>query len=220
VKRILIAFIALALPGVLFAAPGMQGERQFMMPGYLPGIPRVEAGPYLAAEIRQIGSDLGPQKLGDLDMSNLLGLRDRLSVAAQKDDYVRRMGFHSFMLPGLGQLETGHTASGFGFLAADLVTLTGTFVTAYYLLPSDLRLDRLNYFGDSITTINSAWNSHTVTDYLPAMGAMLIGLTIDQTLRHWSAAAARRDAAGNIDAGGVTFTPRVGLGVLGFEIAY
>jgi len=43
---------------------------------------------------------------------------------------------------------------------------------------------------------------------------------VDQTLRHWSAAAARRDAARAVDAGGVTFTPRVGLGTLGFQIAY
>ena len=218
-KRMLVTVMVLALPGILFAVPGMPAAGPFM-PESLPGIPRAEAGPYLAAEIHQIGSDLGAQKLGDMNMSGLMELRDRLSVAAQKDDYVRKMGFHSFMLPGLGQLETGHTESGIGFMAADLVTLAGTFVTAYYLLPRDLRFDRLDYFGDSITTIDSAWNGHTVTDYLPAMGAMLIGLTIDQTLRHWSAAAARRDAAGFVDAGSVTFTPRVGLGTLGFEIAY
>ncbi len=223
-KRTVTVLAMLALSALAgFASPPFAGGAPCgpgVMPGYLPGMPRTEAGPFLAAEIQQIGTEQGSQKLGDLDMTGLLAMRDRLSVAAQKDDYVRRMGFHSFMLPGLGQLETGHTSAGIGFMAADLVTLAGTFATAYYLLPSDLRFDHLDYFHSDINTINNAWGNHTVTDYLPAFAAMLVGMTVDQTLRHWSAAAARRDAAGAINSGSVKFTPRVGLGVLGFEIAY
>ena len=161
---------------------------------------RVDAGPYLAAEIQQIAVDMGPQKLGDLEMSGLFSVRDRLSVAAQKDEYVREMGFRSFLLRGWASWKRAHGA-GIGFMAADLVTLTGTFVVAYYLLPSDLRFDRLDYFHSDVTTINNAWGAHTLTEYLPAAVAMLVGMTADQTLRHWSAAAARRDAAGYIDAG-------------------
>jgi len=226
VKRtpLVISLVVLAAISVPAFASGPLGARvpcmPGVMPGYYPGMRPLEAGPYLAAEIQRVGEEQGAQKIGDMDLHGLLDLRDRLSVASQKDDFVRSTGIHSFLLPGLGQLETGNTGAGIGFMTADLATLAGTLATAYYLLPADLRFDRLDYFRSDISAINTAWQGHTLTDYLPAAAAMLVGMTLDQTLRHWSAAAARRDAVRAIDAGTVTFTPKVGLGVLGFQVAY
>ncbi len=127
---------------------------------------------------------------------------------------------HSLLLPGLGQLETGDAANGIGFMAADLGVLVGTFVLVYYLLPDDLHFDNINYFGGSFSSISNAWNNHSFTDYLPALGAFIGGMVVDQTIRHWSAANARRDAARAIDEGRVTFTPRIGVGFMGFDVAY
>jgi hypothetical protein len=179
-----------------------------------------KAGPYLSSEILSVQSELGSQKIGDFDVMGLVSLRERFSIAAQKDQHVQNMGMHSFLLPGLGELESGDTTNGLLFLGADLATLAGTFTVAYFLLPSDLRFDRLNYFGDSMETINDAWMGHSLPDYLPAFGALLVGMTIDMTLRQWSSRVARRDATAAIDRGSVKFTPRIGLGFMGFDVAY
>jgi hypothetical protein len=215
-KRVILvlALAAMLVPASLFA----QRMGPFP-PGFLMmGLP--DAGPFLRTEIGAIQSELGPQKIGDLDVATFLSVRDRLSVAAQKDAFVVKTGVKSFLLPGLGQLELGNTGEGIGFLAADLVVIAGSLVGAYYLLPSDLRFDRIDYFSSNFSTINSAWTSHSFTDYLPAFGALMGGMVVDQTIRHWSAARARREAATAIDEGRVTFTPRVGIGFMGFDVAY
>lgn len=178
------------------------------------------AGPYYSSEVLKIQSELGQQKIGDLEVQDLVSLRERLNVATQKDDYVKTISMHSLALPGLGQFETGSTANGFGFLALDLVTIAGTFLGVYYTLPPDLRFDRIDYFRDSFTTISNAWNGHTIVDYLPAAGVFLGGVIVDRIIRHWSSAAAGRDATDLVDKGGVKFTPRLGVGFMGFDAAY
>jgi hypothetical protein len=179
-----------------------------------------DPGPYLRAEIGRIETDFAGQKIGDVEVATLLSVRDRLSVASQKDAYVREIGMHSMFLPGLGQIQVGDTAGGIGFMAADLVVIAGTLVVAYYSLPSDLRFDRIDYFGSSFSTINDAWQSHSFTEYLPAFGVVMAGMVLDQTLRHWSAAISRREAAKAIDEGSVTFSPRIGIGFMGFDVAW
>ncbi len=213
-KRFVLRLAALLLPALVFAQP---------MPPFARGLPLMvptEPGPYMSAELSLVQSELGARKIGDVEVATLLSVRDRLSIAAQKDAYVRKTGVRSFLLPGLGQLETGETAAGIGFMAFDLGVIAATLVGAYYLLPADLRFDRIDYFRSNLTTINNAWCGHSFTDYLPAFGALLGGMVIDQTLRHWSAANARRSATRAVDEGRATFTPRVGLGFLGFEVAY
>jgi hypothetical protein len=213
-KRFVLAFTAILLPALVFAQP---------MPPFAQGLAfmvRTEAGPYLSTEIGRVQSELGAQKIGDVEVAAFLSVRDRLSIAAQKDAYVRKTAMQSFLLPGLGQLETGETAAGIGFMAFDLGVIAGTLAGAYYLLPSDLRLDRIDYFRDNVAAINNAWCSHSLTDYLPAFGALLGGMVIDQAIRHWSAASARRGATRAIDEGRATFTPRLGPGFMGFDVAY
>jgi len=215
-KRFVLVLVLAAglLPAFVFAEPVSPWCRGF------PSMRRPDAGPYLHAEIGLIQSELGAQKIGDVEVATLLSVRDRLSIAAQKDAYVQKTSMQSFLLPGLGQLKTGETAAGIGFMAFDLGVIAGSLVGAYYLLPADLRFDRIDYFRNNLTTINNAWCGHSFTDYLPAFGALIGGMVIDQTIRHWSAAGARRGAARAIDEGGVAFTPRVGPGFMGFDMAY
>ena len=207
------ALVLSALPVALF------GQSLSPLPPF-PSAGQLNEGPYVQAEVGRIEADLAGRKIGDIEVQQLLSLRDRLSVAAQKDAYVRTIGLHSFLLPGLGQLETGDTAGGIGFMAADLGVLTGTFIVAYSLLPADLRFDRIDYFNNSVSSISSSWTNHTFTEYLPAFGAFMAGMIVDQTLRHWSAAIGRRQAAKAIDENRVTFTPRLGPGFMGFGIAW
>jgi len=47
------------------------------------------AGPYYSSEVLKIQSELGKQKIGDLEVQDLVSLRERLNVAMQKDDYVK-----------------------------------------------------------------------------------------------------------------------------------
>jgi hypothetical protein len=213
-KRFVLTLAAVLLPALVFAQP--------ILP-FAPGMPfmaRTEAGPYTRTEIGRIQSELGAQKIGDVEVATLLSVQDRLSVADQKDAYVRKTAMQSFLLPGLGQLQTGETAAGIGFMALDLGVIAGSLVGAYYLMPADLRFDRIDYFRNNLTTINNAWNGHSFTDYLPACGALLGGMVIDQAIRFWSAANARRGATRAIDEGRATFTPRVGPGFMGFDLAY
>jgi hypothetical protein len=212
-KRVLPVLFLLALPSLLFANTGF-------VPFAMRPVIRGDLGPYEKAEILGIQDELGAQKIGDIEIATLLSVRDRLSVAQQKDEYVRSAGIHSLLLPGLGQLEQGDTGAGIGFLVADLAVIAGTVIGAYYLLPADLRFDRIDYFGSNFTTINNAWSGHSFTDYLPAFAALIGGMVVDQTIRHWSAADARRGAARAIDAGRVQVTPRLGTGFMGFNVAY
>ncbi len=213
-KRIILTVLAFSLPAILFAMPFSPWAS---MPTEM--FPR-EAGLYVKAEISQIQTEYGADKLGAMSLGDWMTIRDRLSVASEKDRYVDRMATASFFLPGLGQFQEGDTGSGIGFLALDIGVIAGTLVAAYYLLPSDLRFDRLDYFGDSVGTVNDAWESHSLTDYLPAIGALCGGIVIDQIVRHFASAHARRGAIQAVDQEKVKFTPQIGIGVMGFNIKY
>jgi hypothetical protein len=208
-NRTLVTLIAILMPAMIFAMP--QG---------FPGMFNQQAGPYVKTEISLIEGELGAKKLGDFNVGDLVVLRDRLSVAEQKDKYVDRIASESFFLPGLGQFQVGDTASGVGFLTMDVAAIAGTLVAVYYCLPADLRFDRIDYFRDSVSTIQDAWNGHSFTDYLPAFGAFIGGMIVDQAVRHWASAHARREAVQAVDEGKVQFTPIIGIGFMGFGVKY
>ncbi len=217
-KRFFIVLIVCTLPGAVFAAPN--GLWYGPQSSQLAGIRPLEAGPYLAAEILKIQTELGQQKLGDLDVAALASLRERLSIAQQKDEYVGSISLHSAVLPGIGQFETGDTASGLGFMALNLAVIAGTLVGVYYSLPGDLRFDRIDYFRSSFSSISDAWNGHSIADYLPACGVLLGGAIIDGIIRWWSSQAAGQGATRQVDSGSLKFTPRIGIGFMGFDVAY
>ena len=95
-KRCLVAFLAVVLPVALFAAPPDPYSRD------IPEIERTEAGEFYKAELALIQTEMGTEKLGDLSVQDFGALRDRLSIASQKDEYVRTEALHSSFLPGLG----------------------------------------------------------------------------------------------------------------------
>ncbi|MFI5369445.1 MAG: hypothetical protein ACHQ1F_10595 [Spirochaetia bacterium] len=214
-KRILAVLIVTLMPSLLFAGP----EASPWQMGF-PGMLNREAGPYVKSEISMIDAEMNTKKLGDFSVGDLVVLRDRLSVAEQKDRYVDRIATESFFLPGLGQFQTGDTASGMAFLTLDLAAIAGTLVAVYYCLPADLRFNRIDYFRDSASTIRDTWNGHSFTDFLPACGALLGGLIVDQTIRHWASAHAKGEAVQAVDQGKVQFTPRIGIGFMGFGLEY
>ena len=214
-KRILTVLIVTLMPALVFGEPGVS-PWQMGSPGML----NREAGPFVKAEISLIDNEMAAKKVGDFSVGDLVVLRDRLSVAEQKDLYVDRIASESFFLPGLGQFEIGDTASGMGFLAMDVATIAGTLVAVYYCLPANLRFDRIDYFRDPASTIQDAWSGHSFTDFLPACGALLGGMIIDQTVRHWASAHARREAVQAVDQGRVQFTPIIGIGFMGFGVQY
>jgi hypothetical protein len=214
-KRILAMIVIALMPALLFAAPpGVPWSR---VP---PEILRADVGPYVRSEIGAIETDVQGKSLGEFTMKDIVDLRDRLSVASQKDQYVDRIAAESYFLPGLGQFQVGDTGAGLGFLGLDLAVIGGTIAAAYYLLPSDLRFEKLDYFRDSASTISNAWNGHSFTDYLPSIGAVFAGFVIDQVVRHAASSHARGEATRAVDLGKVTFTPRIGIGFMGFDLRY
>jgi len=216
-KRAFIVFVICLVPGMMFANPN---DRPWMQHQGFQDLRPVEAGPYYSAEVRQIESDMGQQKLGDIDVAGLAAVRERLSIALQKDAYVNRVRTESLFLPGLGQFETGDTTNGLLFMGLNLAVLTGTVFAVYYSLPDDLRFDRLDYLHSSFSTINNTWNGHSIVDYLPAFGVFLGGMIVDGLVRYWSSTSAADGARQKIDAGSVTFKPLIGPGFMGFGVAY
>lgn len=124
-KRTLVTLIVVLMPAMIFAMPqGSPWARGF------PEMFSQEAGPFVKTEVSLIDNELGAKKLGDFSVGDLVALRDRLSVAQQKDQYVDRIAAQSFFLPGLGQFQVGDTASGVGFLTLNIATIAGTLVAA------------------------------------------------------------------------------------------
>lgn len=216
-KRALVVVMICLVPGLMFAYPN---DRPWTQNRGFQDLSPVEAGPYYSAEVRQIESEMGQQKLGDIDVAGLAAVRERLSIAIQKDAYVNRVRTESMFLPGLGHFETGDTTNGLLFMGLDLAVLTGTAFAVYYSLPDDLRFDRLDYLHSSFSTINNTWNGHSIVDYLPAFGVFLGGMIVDGIVRYWSSTSAADGARQKIDTGSVTFKPLIGPGFMGLGVAY
>lgn len=215
-KRALIVFLVCLAPAFIFAQPAGPWMHSHDFQDLRP----TEAGPYYSAEVRQIESEMGQQKLGDIDVAGLAAVRERLSIAIQKDAYVTRIRTESLFLPGLGHFETGDTANGLLFMGLNVAVLTGTAFAVYYSLPDDLRFDRLDYLHSSFSTINNTWNGHSIVDYLPAFGVFVGGMIVDGIIRHWSSSSAAHEATSKVDSGSVTFKPLIGPGFMGFGVAY
>jgi hypothetical protein len=214
-KRYLIALTVLAASTLSFAQ---------MMPmparGGPEGFAFMRRGPYLSAEAQAIEAELGDKGFGELSLNELLPYGKRLALAASKDSYVEKSAMLSMRLPGLGQFKNGDAGGGALFLGAHLAVVAGSLLGEYFLLPSDLRFDRLNYFTSSISGIKSAWGSHSLEDYLPAIGVAAAGMVLDGGIRIWSARSAYADAKASVDAGSAKLRPMVGPGFLGMGMRY
>jgi hypothetical protein len=198
-KTRIVAILMLAGAAAAFARPPMG-------PGMDPYRFPVEHT-YLRAELDSLLS--GEGELGALTYGELREAAGRLSVARQKDRFVARSKAMSFMMPGSGQFLNKDYGSGAAFLATDLAVVAGTLVGAYYLLPSDLRFDQLDYFHDSFDAIHDAWRDHSFVDYLPSLAVLAGGGVLKAILGQVSSSHAGRLARRNIDAGKISFEPNL-----------
>ncbi len=159
-------------------------------------------------------------QIGTLTVADLTGIASRVSVARQEQAYIQRVSRASLRFPGVGQLMTGNTLGGVLFLTGDVAVMAGAMVGAYFLLPANLRFDALNYYTTNIGDIKTAWQNHSIADYLPSLGVMAGGMLLKGILGHVSSRLAAEEARKNIASGKVTFTPRLGFDGSGLMLGF
>ena len=183
---------------------------------------------YLGEEIEMILGRLGNRAIGDLTVNELTGIYERMSIAIQKEGYVRKSKAMSAMVPGFGQFMNGDTLGGILYLTADVAVAAGSMIGAYFLLPSELQFTSLNYFNESHSTIKAFWESQSIEDLLPAMGVAAGGSLVHMLLRIFASKHAAELAHQNIADGKIAFDAKIepqllvaadGLG-LGVSISY
>jgi len=155
-------------------------------------------------------------QLGALTVGDVVRLTARVSVAAQRVQYVQRARMASMMLPGVGQFMMGDPVGGSLFLAGDLALFAGTVLGTYFLLPANVQFGSLDYLNAPIATIKTTWEGNSLLSYLPSMGVMAGGMILQRILGHIAGANAAKDARMNIANGKVTFTPSFGFTGRGF----
>ncbi len=199
-KRLALLLALLAIGGAAFAVPCGGPRDPFQLD---------EA--FLRAEVDQALAAERDRQLGALTIGELQELLGRLSVAQQKTAFIARSRAMSMMMPGLGQLANKDMVGGVLFMTADLAVLAGTVLGAYFLLPADLRFDRLDYFYGHFNDIRDQWESHSFMDYLPAAAVLVGGGLLKAVLGGISAGHAEKLARRNIAEGKITFEPRLTL---------
>jgi hypothetical protein len=177
-------------------------------------------GDYLAAETTAVKAEMAQKSLGELKGEEIFAIQERLALAVRKDAYVRSSARASLFMPGAGQFRNEDPGAGAGFLAAHLAVSWGSLVGAYFLLPSDLRFNHLNYFSASLGDIRSTWISHSISEYLPFVGVLFAGAIVDGGIRHWSSRSATADAKAMVDSGKARLEPLVGPGFMGMGFRY
>ena len=173
---------------------------------------------YLKEENRAISEALGDKKFGEMTLNELKPYQERLRLASRKDLFVSQSGAMSFMIPGAGQFHNGDALGGTLFLLLDLATIAGSLTGAYFLLPADLRFDRIDYFNTPISTIRASWEGKTIVDFLPSFGVMAGGALVNLGVRMLASHNARETAKAAIDSGAVKFDLDVTPGILGLKI--
>jgi len=211
-RRFVPLVFALIAGASLFAQPAPPPPAPIEAPGLILGRSRL-LGPELAA----IAATLGDRKLGDLTGAELAAIQEKLRFEARQAVFVARTARLSFVLPGLGQFATGNPGTGTAFFVDNLALIGGTLAGAYFLLPADLRFDRIDYFSASRQTVRTAWESHTMREMMPVMGVMMAGLVIDMHLHAFSAFDAAKDARKLVDEGKADLEPRFGPGFMGMR---
>ena len=147
--------------------------------------------------------------VGEFTLSEMKELAIDLSIPFQKMQYVKKSKIASIILPGVGQYMNNDPLSGTLFLISDITLIAGTLIGAYYLLPDELRFDRLNYISDSRSTIRERWDNQSFEDMLPTMGVMAAGFVVSGVVRLLSASHAGKLAQKNIAEGEIQFEPKL-----------
>jgi hypothetical protein len=162
--------------------------------------------PYVAKEMAKIADEQKATEVGAVTVGDLQGWRDRLIAAARKDAYIARATGQSFMIPGLGQFKNGQAGLGALLLGGDVAVNVGALLGAYFLLPADLRFDRLDYLRQPVGDIETLWKSHSLLEYLPSIGVGFGGHLLDMAIRAISAHNARYIARARIESGQVALS--------------
>ena len=213
-KKFTFIIVILAAATTIFAQPMMGQVPVKPGPGMLAG------GSYLSTEMKAVAEELGGKPFGSLTLDELTPLKARLALASRKDGWVAKTAMMSMHLSGMGQFRTGDTLGGLGFLTLHGGVVAGALVGAYWLLPADLRFDKIDYLNASRTTIEANLKSHSFMDFLPAMAVMGAGMLVDGGVRAWSAHSAATEARTSIDSGKVKFETLAGPGFLGMSMRY
>lgn len=188
-RRIIVASIFLSLAAGVFA------------------LPRDGSAAALNAEITGILDQNAATQIGTMTVGDMEKLAGQISIAIQKEEYVRRTAAASFLLPGLGQFRTGDTTNGSLFLAGEIVLFAGTVIGSYALLPSNVQFASMDYLNTPLSSIRSTWESNTLSDYGPSIAMAIGGLTAQMLLRWVSSRNAQEDARQAVESGRVTFQP-------------
>ena len=151
-------------------------------------------------------------KVADLTVGDLTAFAQARSVTLQQQHYVFRAGLSSFLVPGLGQFETGDVAGGTLHLAGQIALIGATVYGAWTLMPADLKVS-----GLSASARHSLVENYWMSDpgkIAPAAAVMAGGFTLSLIHSFWASRDARAEAKANIADGKVTFEPTdFGLGM-------
>ena len=218
-RRLLLISLSLAASIVVFAQGGPPTAKP-PASGLAGHGPRMMAGDYVAPELDSILAELGDKKIGELSGNDLVAIQQKVQLAARKEAFVRRDTMMSFMMPGAGQFATGKGLEGGAYLLSHLAVIGGSLVGAYYLLPSDLRFDRLDYLNSPLSSIKTAWEGHSFMAYLPYLGVLAAGSFVDFHLRLFSAGSASREARSLVESGQAKLEPRFGPGFMGMKFRF
>lgn len=189
--------IAISIMGLLavsaFALPGMHGRGR-----------DAEA---LNAQITAILDQYGQEQIGTMTVAEMEKIAGEVSIAIQKDAYIRGARTASWFIPGAGQFRTGDTLGGALFLGGDLALIGATLVGIYYTLPANVQFASLDYLNTPLSSIRTTWESHTLADYAPSIGVAIGGMAAQMVLRWAASRHAEADARQAVDSRKVTFTP-------------
>jgi hypothetical protein len=212
-SAVLVALLALSALAISAQpmAPFPAGPRPFH-----PGQP----GGYERKEMEALRAELGEKTLGEIGGAELESWAGRLGEAAAKDRWILASARASMMFPGAGQFMNGDGLGGGLLAAAHLATLAGTAAAWYFLLPSELNFEGLDYYRSDFAAIKSRWEGASLEELLPSFGAAAGGMALDMVWRMWSARSAFSQARAAVEAGRVELKPFGMPGGMGLMLRY
>ncbi len=152
---------------------------------------------------------LDSRKIGEFTVDELKALSMDLSIPFQKIQYVRKSKIASAVFPGVGQYMNDDAIGGTLFMLSNIAVISGTLITAYFMLPDEVNFDNLDYENDSKAVIQTAWDNQSFNDLLPAMGVMAAGIVVNGVIRMISADHAGKLAQKNIAESKIKFEPKI-----------
>jgi hypothetical protein len=158
--------------------------------------------------------------LGDLKVRDIRDLLAEASVRMQEVQFIGETRMLSFVMPGAGHFKAGDNGRGAAFMAGGVVATAGTLVGAYFLLPSRVRFDHLNYFEDSFQDIETAWKGRSFVDFLPSIGVLIGGVAVHGILGYFAAESATDVASEKIKQGDIRFEPYAAADRLGLKATW